>query len=889
MDRLLRQLTPGTTLLTANQRQAAQLRASHDRQQRVANCVWESPDILPWEAWLQRLWGEVTLVDEAAPLLLTALQERLLWERVIRESPLGERLLQPAPAARRAQEAWQLLNSYQQHLPASGDLMSDEVRAFVGWAQRFQHLCREGGWLDRAGLAAALLKRSHEWPLPTTLMLTGFDELAPIQRRLLDAGAERGCPVIEETSAETPIVARRIACRDTTDELRHAARWARTLHSDEPQARIGIVVPDLAALREPIARTLQDCLTPAAVLPGSGEASLFNISLGRRLAEYSVVEDALTLLEWGATREGLDTERIGVLLRSPYLMGGDSESGPRARLDARLREIGEPRYRVTTLLFHARDERHACPLLAAQLEAWWIHCRELPARQSPAAWSRDCAELLRRGGWPQGRALDSAEFQTVEAWRGVLGQLATLDELGTPLTLQQALGRLRQIAAETLFQPRSADLPIQVLGLLEAAGLRFDHLWLLGLHDEVWPPTPRPNPFLPMSMQRRCAMPHSSAERELLFARRLTQRLLAAAPAVTVSWPMQEADRQLRPSPLIASLPVADTQGSGGDGELSYARLIQQSASLETLDDPRAPALPAGERVRGGAALFREQAACPFRAFARFRLGAEPLGAPLPGLDAATRGSLLHAALEALWARLGDSQTLAKLDEKQRHEQAGAAVDKALAEEARLRPATFTERFTAIERARLTDLLTSWLELEAQRAPFAVIAPEEKREITLGGLQIQARIDRIDRLGDGRHVIIDYKSGQTSVQRWFGARPDEPQLPLYAVSDGAVPAALAYAEVRAGQSRFRGLASEDDLLPQLEMRPRGLSPEWTWGQLLAEWTATLTTLAEAFRAGDARVDPKRGLQTCRYCELPGLCRIVTGVEAEALDGGETDE
>lgn len=43
--------------------------------------------------------------------------------------------------------------------------------------------------------------------------------------------------------------------------------------------------------------------------------------------------------------------------------------------------------------------------------------------------------------------------------------------------------------------------------------------------------------------------------------------------------------------------------------------------------------------------------------------------------------------------------------------------------------------------------------------------------------------------------------------------------------------------------------------------------------MLGFWRATLERLAQDFIQGDARVDPKHSLTTCRYCELHGLCRI----------------
>jgi len=43
--------------------------------------------------------------------------------------------------------------------------------------------------------------------------------------------------------------------------------------------------------------------------------------------------------------------------------------------------------------------------------------------------------------------------------------------------------------------------------------------------------------------------------------------------------------------------------------------------------------------------MVKDQAACPFRAFAAHRLGAEGLQFPHTGLDALERGTLVHRVL----------------------------------------------------------------------------------------------------------------------------------------------------------------------------------------------------------------------------------------------------
>ena len=83
--------------------------------------------------------------------------------------------------------------------------------------------------------------------------------------------------------------------------------------------------------------------------------------------------------------------------------------------------------------------------------------------------------------------------------------------------------------------------------------------------------------------------------------------------------------------------------------------------------------------------------------------------------------------------------------------------------------------------------------------------------------------------------------------------------------------AIALAKVRTGDVGLIGLAAEPGLLP-------GKSDLWkgqyaSWNALVDRWTIVLERLAMQFAAGDAAVDPKRLPQTCRYCDLPTLCRI----------------
>ncbi len=110
-------------------------------------------------------------------------------------------------------------------------------------------------------------------------------------------------------------------------------------------------------------------------------------------------------------------------------------------------------------------------------------------------------------------------------------------------------------------------------------------------------------------------------------------------------------------------------------------------------------------------------------------------------------------------------------------------------------------RWRARERVRLNLLLTLWLDVERKRAPFAVENLEQGAQVAqFAGLNFAVRVDRVDRLADGARVLIDYKTG-AAIADWRGDRPDNPQLPIYALLQPEALVAVAYARVNAG--RFR--------------------------------------------------------------------------------------
>jgi RecB family exonuclease len=281
------------------------------------------------------------------------------------------------------------------------------------------------------------------------------------------------------------------------------------------------------------------------------------------------------------------------------------------------------------------------------------------------------------------------------------------------------------------------------------------------------------------------------------------------------------------------------------------------------------------------------QAACGFSAFAEFRLLSRGLDTGEPGFDAGESGNFVHRVLASFWQQTRSQQALAQLTVEQRRERLSLAVDAAL--DSRVRPSSdWDKAYVAVQKERLVRLLQQWLDFELKRGPFEVVEAEKEQYFPIGPLDLKLRIDRLDKV-EGGVFLVDYKTGASASRSdWYDQRPDEPQLPLYAL----IPAAdqlkgMAFAKIRAGKEmKWSGIEADPGYLANTGPASRNVVD---LPQQIAEWRATLESLAQAFWDGDASVSPKSYPRTCTHCAQRLLCRLVPASLLENADTVEEDE
>ncbi|HMM76225.1 MAG TPA: PD-(D/E)XK nuclease family protein [Gammaproteobacteria bacterium] len=918
---------PAQSIVVPTARLAAALQRQHARRQAAAGAqVWRALDVLGLGAWLTRA-SLAARCDGRLPdfALLGQEQAQALWTSIIAthaadESgrPLDLRPAQTEALARLMAEAeelvfaWELGQAWQAPLPSTFEQSLARV-----WHRRFRERCRELGVGTRTMLLEACAARGLTLAGPDTVS-RGFEAAGPALRRRLPPGAEpadarsgtptarpgtptesaaaapdvpqharsgqfgtptqrgthpqsaqsgtptestestessgpelagpqSGTPILRGTQSGTPT--HRVYA-SLEEECDAALEWAQAVRAAHGDGGVGIVGVDARSIEVLLARARRWQLATGV---SAGAPAVLNAPLAR-LPTAPLVEHALLALQSLTRLVPMDAV---ALLTSPYVAGWRAEHAPRARLAALLQ--AERSEALTLADLHALAERGQCPALLALLNRLKPLAAPTQGRHAMTRWAGIVAHWLAAWGWPGQDGLTPQEQAAHEAWLRALDTVEALDLVLPRQSFPEMLGRLRQIAGGITASECLAPDAIEILGIEEAAVLRPAAVWVLGLHDAAWPAVPASNPLLPPALLKRAGVPGSDAAADARRAQRLLETVARGAREAVLSYAQHDADTPRRPSGALAWPPTAPATAPS-----LFARWRPPDAPevLEPApEDAPVPLSIAAAAQRGGTGILAAQALCAFRAFALYRLLAEEVEDAEPGIAPRLRGEIAHAAMAALWRELGTQAAARALSPAAREAAIARAVASAIEEVFAARP-QFDARQRGLEARRLQRLVAQSLEQDLQRPPFEVVAIEAQHRLELGALPLALRIDRVDRLADGAELILDYKTGRAQKKEWALPRPLAPQLLAYALARNEAPlGGVGFAQLRPGDCQLvtEPKSPPGDAAALAELRER--------------WRVELTRLAAAFVAGEVKLDPRDGIETCERCGLQMLCRV----------------
>jgi len=893
--------------------------------------ICQTPDILHWQSWLETLHQKHC---ETVPLL--NMQELLLWQQVIgndlltHDTHLQTRNSAETKAAARelathARQAYAVMQDYRIATDALA-WQGEEAEALARWIEAIHVQLQQPGLQQRTlqahitdeVLAKLAVSPGHRHE---TLLLDGFETLSPSRTRLLNKLAQAGCriftlkhddlppaPLSHTTLSHTALshtalpftdwsqaepAVQFTALNDGREEIHFLAHRCQQILHQQPEAFIGIVIDD-AFSTETLAEVMNESLMPqagAALRPDMQAISM----QGPPLSRWPMISQALHIMGLNSG-QAVAFEDFSMLLFCPWLKDYSGERIARSTLDATLRQQQQHELQLDRL--HQFNAARSVPGLLMVIDSIrqfsTLKSKHYPVDQ----WVQHIQAFLNELGLSQYLLNEDQkpcnhEIMQINALRDALLSLVAADSIESTLDWSSLFSLLQSACSRIRLTPTPLHPNVAVISRQQSAGIHFDYLLLPGMHEQSFPSAAKALTLLPLSLQRKLDIPFTHSHTCYAHARWLWQQWLSSGAFIDLSYARQVENQDVLPSPLLGDITPTAWTSTAISGVLSMP--------IETFDDaPDVPLLD--ENIRGGTGILTAQSACPFRAFASYRLKLKPLEQPEPGIDARIKGELIHAALEHIWMQLRTQAALAALSETERSTLITQAVQQAwLRCKAWVQPPS-----RQLESQRLQSLLEQWLNIELARAPFRVESIESLHSVelpfdplpfdpisgshgaTARTFPVSYKIDRIDRDEQNRRILIDYKSGQKqSLSHWLGERPKEPQLPFYATASAlADDDAVSFAHVQSGeQMGFNGLARENVGISGIKTCDGKRNNPEDWPLVLEQWRQSLQQLAEEFVTGHCTVTP-RDAQACNHCGLEAVCRVG---ETGALNFAASDD
>jgi ATP-dependent helicase/nuclease subunit B len=866
IQRLITCSENNTLVLTPNNRlHSKALQAWGEYQQHQKARTWRPPRIQVITQWLQQQW--LILQAKAYPVANYVIanrdQQRVIWEEITADC----QFMQTEAIARQANQAHQTLQRWnlfdRKKYPELG--INPQL---VQWIDDFQQRLSSMGYitLEDSYQIIAQAWQTQTLPQEAQIALLGFDDVPPLLKSLL----MQATPTVEHLPGpkQQPESLQRFSFDNRQEEMQACAQWARSLLEQQSHIRIGIIAPNLGQCRQQIEQAFIAEFEAHSFLPHTERYTLpFNLSAGTPLGDTPLISSTLKILH--LYKNQWDIELIESILLCPFWGAYTDEFALRCAVVERLKSMGVFTISADNLRYWAEhlDEKLANGLPTHdrkthtqlfpyfyQLQSFY-HAPKHGGQQLPSQWVDIVLEHLSLLNWPGERTPDSQEYQQTQHWYQVLENFANLDHALGPINHHQALQQLQYMANHTPFQAKVPDSPIQILGVLEGSGLQYTHCWIIGMDQQAWPPAPKPNPMLPIQLQREYNMPHASSLRELDYAQSLTQNYRYCARHIVFSAPTVEDDGEqvLLPSQLIADIPLSLWQPKNHPNTLTqWEQKLSESVDLELVDCQQAPDYNK-THLPGGSGLLKAQAANPFDCFVKYRLYGQPPVAPVNGFSALDKGHILHSSLAMIWRYLKTQQALLAYSEQALNKLIHQSIQRSINDVRNYKPRHLSHSLCNIEQQRQHRLIAAWLDQEKQRPPFTVIETEAAKDIQFAGKTLQVRIDRVDQLQDGRYVIIDYKTSDATTNVWESERPKDPQLPLYALSYSKPVRGISFAQINIQKHCFRGLADGKvaEGINTIESNRTSL-PE-NWEGALKHWQKVLEGLLAEFVEGDCRI------------------------------------
>jgi ATP-dependent helicase/nuclease subunit B len=462
---------------------------------------------------------------------------------------------------------------------------------------------------------------------------------------------------------------------------------------------------------------------------------------------------------------------------------------------------------------------------------------------------------------------DEAGRSVLEAISGLRGAL----EAGSlRLDWQEFRGWIQRQLEAALFRPPMRGAGVELMGLAESRLYRFDALVIAGAVRDHLPGTFSDSPFFNETVRQQLGL----ASLRLRQQERLHdfRRLLEAAPLILITYARQQQGDDAEVSPWVERLQAFqraayDTMLDAGDLEsLVYepaAQIHRDEALLPGVQKQAAVTMAADLVPRTySASACQSLVDCPYQFFARYGLGLRAEELPGEAMEKSEYGNRVHRILEAFH---GGVESLPGPFSKSLTPENLAEATELLEEISQSVFFRDLER-NPVNRAwhyrwrQTIPHYLEWVQKHSQSWSAVQTEIDLQRQLT-PELSLFGRIDRLER-GPRGLGILDYKTGLGAHQN-EALSGESVQLATYALLPED-PVSAATTLILDSRNVRTGIFLEGKELETISVNQRE--------RLLSLHARLLEEGARLHAWGDDN--------TCRYCDLSGLCRKGLSEEAD---------
>jgi len=817
--------------------------------------IFAYPDIniSTFDIWQEKIFSlaQLQLIDK--PLtLLNHTQEKMLWLQIIKNN--NTELLDAFGLAQIAQRTYQEINAARIDVTLVIQTKNSESKKFFSYLEVFLATCEKNSFIAHAALInyiADLLKNNLIAPEKNIIFLGNFvldNAFKNFLQNLKDSSSfVEIFPTILVESTPIAAAAQTLACNNINAEIMAMSLWAKKISIAKPKSIIACYVPNLAENQRAIASIFKQTL-------GND-----NFYINSKIPLYNETAVFFSLLILKISLDKLTINEISFLLRCHLITNDVNLQSDYALLDAAIRKTQQKSFTRDELINFLTQYKTNFPLITI-LNKLNLENKILPINLL----CKDILLLLKNTNLLNFKYLSTRDLQAFNEMQKLIIQLEMCADFMPQMNHKDILEYLIKLTKKNNFTAKSKYTNIKIFAYENFNGLVFAHTWVLGANTDNLPRTQKQNPFVTKELQKLYKI------KKFSFALLLQESIdfitsLSNCNAI-FSYSIFANDLPLTASALIKKFPTTTLANLNIDINLKE----NNNAEIKHILDLNAP-LTQTEVIAGGSSIFKMQAHCPFKAFAKIRLKSNSIAEIDDAKEKLMRGNVIHKALELLWQKLKTQQNLLQKSNTEISELVAKCVVTAIK---KIHQTVKLSSYLELEKICAQKIILKFLEQEKTRLPFTVISCEEMREEIINDIKIKLRIDRIDKIANGALILIDYKTGTVTKKDFFGKNLNDPQLPLYAIINGKNTTAITYAHLSAKKSFYSGVSKQENITPTIKPieKLKYDNAAATWEEQLDEWQKAIANLATELKNGVARTDPKKP-EICAQCDLHGLCRI----------------